>query len=81
MANPNQIKAALSKLDELPFSPLFREFKQLLERLNKLLYKPLIEWLDKRLGKPVTVTETEYNNLTSLAPKQPNTYLPQSYLR
>jgi len=76
LANPNQIKAALNKLEELPFSPLFREFKQLLERFNKPLYKPLIEWLDKRLGKPVTVTETEteYNNVTSLAPKEPNTY-------
>jgi len=63
LANPNQVKAAIKKLEELPFSKIFQEFKQLLKRLNKPLYKPLLEWLDERLGKwygkPVTVTITE----------------------
>ena len=58
LANPNQVKAALAKLEELPISPLFQEFKRLLKQLDKPLYKPLLEWLDKRLPKSVTVTET-----------------------
>ncbi len=56
--NPNQVKAAVKKLDELPKTKLFSDLKQLIERLGKPLYEPLLKRLDERLGQPVTVTVT-----------------------
>jgi len=56
--NPNQVKAAVKKLDELPKTKLFSELKLLIERLGKPLYEPLIKRLDERLGKQGTVTVT-----------------------
>ena len=60
--NPNQVKAAIRKLDELPNTVLFRDLKPLVERLGKPFTKPLLERLEERLGepfgKPVTVTVT-----------------------
>lgn len=64
--NPNQVKAASRKLTELPLSRLTSEFKEMLEKNSKPLYKPLIKQLYELLGeplpegfdKPVTVTET-----------------------
>lgn len=68
LKNPNQVKAACRKLSDLPFSPLFQEFKLLLEQLGKQLGKQLYEPLLEQLGKPVAVTvavtisETEANS-------------------
>jgi len=59
LANPNQVKAAKKRLEELPISPLFQELKQLLEELGKPLYQPLLEWLNKQLSKPVTDTDEQ----------------------
>jgi len=56
--NPNQVKAAVKKLDELPKTKLFSDLKQLIERLGKPLYEPLLKRLDERFGQPVTVTVT-----------------------
>ena len=57
--NPNQVKGAIVKLKELPFTELFHDFKECIKGLDKPLYKPLHEWLEKRLGEYVTVTVTE----------------------
>jgi DnaD/phage-associated family protein len=55
LENGNQVKGALTVLNELPQSPLLHDLKLLLERLGKPFLKPLLE----QLGKPVTVTVTE----------------------
>lgn len=69
LENPNQVKAAISKLEELPKTCLFQDLKLLLEQLCKQFTKPLIERLCKRLGEPVTVTVT--GSVTVKPPKPP----------
>lgn len=62
LENPNQVKSAIEKLNEMPQTPLFRDFLSVIERFDKPFIQPLIERLQERLGKPgtgtVTVTET-----------------------
>jgi hypothetical protein len=58
--NPNQIKAAIEKTNELPLSPLFEDLIAALHKHFKPFYKPLVERLQERLGqgfgKPVLRT-------------------------
>lgn len=75
LKNPNQIIAAIKKIKELPFSPLFQELKLFTEQLNKQspkqLYTPLVE----QLGKPVTVTVTvtgEEEEIPQKVPPEPS---------
>jgi len=69
LENPNQVKAAISKLEELPKTILFQDLKLLVEQLGKPFTKPLIERLCQRLGEPVTVTGTV--TVTVEPPKPP----------
>jgi len=55
LQNPNQVKGAISKLKELPFTKLFKDLAEIIKADGKPLYKPLLEWLDKRLGEYVDV--------------------------
>lgn len=55
LQNPNQVIGAISKLKELPFTKLFKELTEILKQDGKPLYKPMVEWLDKRLGEYVDV--------------------------
>ena len=50
LQNQNQVVGAISKLKELPFTQLLRDFKLLVKGLDKPLYKPLEQWLCQRLG-------------------------------
>jgi len=59
LENPNQVKSAIEKLNEMPQTPLFRDFLSVIERFDKPFIQPLIERLQERLGKPVTVSVTE----------------------
>ena len=54
--NENQVKGAIKKLRELPFTPLFQDFKNVVEGLCKPLCKPLLKWLEERLGESVDET-------------------------
>ena len=58
LENPNQAKAAITKLDELPDTPLMQDFETVLEQFDKPFMEPLCERLLERLGKPVTVAVT-----------------------
>jgi len=59
LENPNQVKSAIDRLDEMPQTSLFREFARILGQSDKPFIKPLIEHLHERMGQPVTVTVTE----------------------
>lgn len=83
LENPNQVKSAIEKIKEIPETPLFQDFLEIVKQLDKPLYKPLIEHLHKRLPKQgtgtgtgsITVTETEEEaeNMhgAEAAPRQP----------
>ncbi len=58
LENPNQVKSALEKVDELPETPLMQDFLDLVERYWKPFMEPLAERLRERLGKQGTVTVT-----------------------
>lgn len=58
LENPNQVKSALEKVDELPETPLMQDFLDLVERYWKPFMEPLAERLRERLGKQGTVTGT-----------------------
>ncbi len=58
LENPNQVKSAIDRLDEMPQTSLFREFARILGQSDKPFIKPLIEHLNQRMGQPVTVTVT-----------------------
>lgn len=58
LENPNQVTAAVRKLDELPTSPLLEELWLLLEQLGEPLLQPLMQQLAKRYGKSGTTTAT-----------------------
>jgi len=52
--NPNQAKAVLKSIAELPETPLLSDFKQLAERFDKRL----VEQLAERYGEPPTPSPT-----------------------
>lgn len=56
LENPNQVKSAIDRLEEMPQTSLFREFARILGQSDKPFIKPLIEHLQERIGQPVTVT-------------------------
>ncbi len=66
LENPNQVKSAIEKLEEMPQTPLFEDFLEVVEQCNKPFIQPLVERLKELLRKPVavavTVTVTEINN-------------------
>lgn len=62
LENPNQVKSATDKLDELPKTPLMKDLYESIKE-EKPHYKPLVEELGKRLNEPLnnpceTVDET-----------------------
>ncbi|WP_422445999.1 hypothetical protein [Thermoanaerobacterium sp. DL9XJH110] len=58
LENPNQVKSAIEKLDEIPETPLFQDFWELVNKFDKPFYKPLLERLGERLRKQGTGTGT-----------------------
>ncbi len=76
LENPNQVKAAIEKTNELPLSPLFEDLIAALQQHFKPFYEPLIKRLQERLqrgyAKPVTVTvevkETVTSSLKAVTP-------------
>ena len=90
LENPNQVKHAIEKLNELPETHLFRSLLTVIEQFDKPFIQPLIERLQERLGQPgtvtgtgtVTETEEEAENMqgAEAAPCQP-TALPWYRLR
>ena len=54
LENPNQVKSAIEKIKEIPKTPLFQDFLEIVKQLDKPLYKPLIEHLHIRLPKQGT---------------------------
>ena len=58
LENPNQVKSAIDKLDEMPQTPLFKYFLAIIEQFDKPFMQPLIERLQERFSKPGTVTVT-----------------------
>jgi hypothetical protein len=81
--NPNQITAAIKKVNDLPRTFLFSRLVGILENIDKRLPKPLYEPLRKRLAerlperytKPVTVSVTESVTVTegqALTENQPS---------
>ncbi len=79
LENPNQVKNAIEKLNELPKTHLFRSLLTVIEQFDKPFMQPLIERLQERLGQPgtgtgsVTVTVTEEVSMhgAEAAPCQP----------
>jgi len=59
LENPNQVKSAIVKLDELPETHLFQSFLTIIKQSDKPFMQPLIERLQERLGQPGTETGTE----------------------
>lgn len=59
ITNPNQIKAAIKKVTDLPVSYLFQHLKVYIKGFNKDLYKDLCEVLGKPIAVTVAVTEEE----------------------
>lgn len=55
--NPNVVKSAIEKLDELPKNSLEPLFLQALQRYGKPFYQPLIENVKERLNTPVEIPE------------------------
>lgn len=51
LENPNQVKSATEKLDELPDTPLLFEFEKALQKYGKPSYEPLFKRLQERLAK------------------------------
>lgn len=72
LENPNQVKSAIEKLDEIPETPLLRDFQELVSKFYKPFYKPLVERLSERLRKQGTGsgtgtgTGTEKDNINTL---------------
>ncbi len=69
LENPNQVKAAIEKTNELPLSHLFEDLIAALQLHFKPFYEPLIKRLQERLqrgyAKPVTVTVEVKETVTS----------------
>jgi len=58
LENPNQVKSAIERLEEMPQTPLFQDFLAVVEQFDKPFVQPLVERLRERLRQPGTVTET-----------------------
>ncbi|QNB46839.1 hypothetical protein BR63_11275 [Thermanaerosceptrum fracticalcis] len=58
LENPNQVKSAIERLEEMPQTPLFQDFLAVVEQCKKTFIQPLRERLRERLRQPVTVTVT-----------------------
>lgn len=59
LENPNQVKAAIDKFNELPNNACLKPFASVLKLYFKPFMQPLVERLRERLGQPVEVTVTE----------------------
>lgn len=53
--NPNQVKAAIAKLGDIPKNSLYQSLINIVEKLPEGLVKPLLERLRQRLGEYVEV--------------------------
>jgi len=58
LENPNQVKSAIERLEEIPQTPLIEDFLAIVKQFDKPFMQPLIERLQERLSKPGTVTVT-----------------------
>lgn len=56
--NPNQVKAAIKKFNDLPVNTLNQAFYDMAKQLPEGFIEPLLECIAKRLGESVTVTVT-----------------------
>lgn len=54
LENPNQVKSAIDRLDEVPQTQLLQAFGDVLEQFPKPFVEPLQERLRERLGQPGT---------------------------
>lgn len=52
LENPNQVKSAINRLNELPKTYLLKDFSSILNLFNKPFIEPLKERLAELLGKP-----------------------------
>jgi len=59
LENPNQVKSAIERLEEMPKTPLFQDFLAVVEQFDKPFIQPLAERLRERLREPGTGTVTE----------------------
>lgn len=59
LENPNQVKSAIDKLEEIPQTPLFQGFLLVVKQFYKPFMKPLLERLQERLQQPGTGSGTE----------------------
>jgi hypothetical protein len=59
LENPNQVKSAIERLEEIPQTQLFQDFLAVVEQFNKPFIQPLVERLQERLRKQGTETGTE----------------------
>lgn len=57
--NPNQVKAAIKKLEELPKSPLMREFAERARELGNEKYEPMIVWIEEALKNVASIVNEE----------------------
>lgn len=58
LENPNQVKSAIERLEEIPQTPLIEDFLAIVKQFDKPFMQPLIERLQERFSKPGTVTVT-----------------------
>ncbi|NPV80709.1 MAG: hypothetical protein HPY52_10615 [Firmicutes bacterium] len=68
LENPNQVKSAIEKLEEIPQTQLFQDFLAVLEQCEKQFVKPLVERLQQRLRQPGTGTGTVTGTGSTYAP-------------
>jgi len=71
LENPNQVKSAIERLEEIPQTPLFQDFLAVVEQIDKPFLQPLVERLRKRLYQPGTGSGTGSGTGTGL-----NTHAP-----
>lgn len=67
LENPNQVKSAIERLEEMPQTPLFQDFLAVMEQCKKTFIQPLVERLQQRLRQPVTVTGTVTEDINTHA--------------
>lgn len=65
LENPNQVKSAIEKVNELPQTALFVDLISVLKAIDKPFVKPLLQRLQERLPQPVTVTVYSSSNSNS----------------
>lgn len=76
LENPNQVKSAIEKLNELPQTKLFQDLLSVIKTIDKSFVKPLIERLQQRLPKPVTVTVNNNSTQDAVSSKQDLSLVP-----